>query len=157
MRLVSRSPGETRRAARILARRLAGGEILSLVGDLAAGKTVFVQGLAEGLDIRERITSPTFVIHRFHEGRLTLDHIDAYRLAGPEDIEAIGAWEFLGAAGRVAAIEWGDRVEPMLDRFYRIRIEPAGPETRTLSLETIGGDVPPAFIEALAEIAAGHP
>ncbi|MBN1417188.1 MAG: tRNA (adenosine(37)-N6)-threonylcarbamoyltransferase complex ATPase subunit type 1 TsaE, partial [Planctomycetes bacterium] len=129
MRLVSRSPDDTRRAARILAGGLAGGEIISLVGELGAGKTVFVQGLADGLGIRERITSPTFVIHRFHEGRLTLDHIDAYRLAGAGDLDAIGAWEFLGAPGRVAAIEWGERVESVLERFWRIRIESNGPES----------------------------
>jgi len=84
-----------------------GGEVIGLIGPLAAGKTVFVQGLAEGLGVKDcAITSPTFVIMNLYQGRLPLCHVDLYRFNDP--IETIGLDEYLNWDG-VTAIEWADR------------------------------------------------
>ena len=84
-----------------------GGEIIGLIGPLGTGKTVFVQGLAEGLGITDSaITSPTFVIMNLYQGRLPLCHIDLYRFDAP--LETIGLDEYLNWKG-VTAIEWADK------------------------------------------------
>ncbi|MBI4617597.1 MAG: tRNA (adenosine(37)-N6)-threonylcarbamoyltransferase complex ATPase subunit type 1 TsaE [Planctomycetes bacterium] len=107
---------ETIALGRALGERLRGGEILSLVGSLGAGKTQFVKGLAAGLgvpDADRTVTSPTFVLLAIHHGRLPLYHFDAYRLSGAEDFEWTFGGDFLSAGG-VAAIEWADRVAGFL-------------------------------------------
>lgn len=107
-----RTVGEaaTRALARRLGEQLAGGELITLEGPLGAGKTVFAKGLAEGLGIDpDDVVSPTFVLHRQHQGRLRLDHVDAYRLADPEELELLGLFDAHGA-GAVLLIEWASRV-----------------------------------------------
>lgn len=137
--VMSRSEAETERIAERFARTLRGGEVLLLSGELGAGKTVFVRGLARGLGIRGRITSPTFVMMRVHEvgskavgqqgSRATkrsgalrlygstalqpirhLVHVDAYRVRDARELEAIGLDEWIGRPDTVVAIEWGERV-----------------------------------------------
>lgn len=103
------------RRARVLA---PAGAFLALHGDLGAGKTVFVQGLAAGLAITEDapVVSPTFTIARSYEvedSPLELHHVDAYRLTGVEDLETIGFEEMCGV-GRVTCVEWASRVEGAL-------------------------------------------
>jgi tRNA threonylcarbamoyladenosine biosynthesis protein TsaE len=102
------SPEETRALARRLGKLCRGGEIILLSGDLASGKTCFVQGLASGLGTPEelRITSPTFVLHTEYLGRLRLNHLDLYRLDSPEALNALGVWDILTEEGAVAAVEW---------------------------------------------------
>jgi tRNA threonylcarbamoyladenosine biosynthesis protein TsaE len=91
-----------------LGRTLVGGEVLALTGELGAGKTVFVKGLALGLNIKDVITSPTFVLVKSYEGRLSLHHIDFYRLENPLDLESIG-FEYFLCGGGVVAIEWAEK------------------------------------------------
>jgi tRNA threonylcarbamoyladenosine biosynthesis protein TsaE len=91
-----------------LAAVLRPGDVLLLVGELGAGKTCFVQGLARGLGVAEQVTSPTFILMREYHGRLPLYHLDAYRLEGAGDLFAIGAEEYLDGEG-VLVVEWGDR------------------------------------------------
>ena len=104
----SGSPVETRELAEALGALLAGGEFICLYGDLGAGKTTFVQGMAKGLGVREEyITSPSFALVNEYAGRAPLYHIDLYRLTGPEDLDDIGFAEYPGEG--VAAVEWPER------------------------------------------------
>jgi len=102
------SPEQTRRLGRALAARLCPGDLICLRGALGAGKTTLIQGLAEGLGVRDWVTSPSFTIVHQHEGRVPLYHLDLYRL-GPGDLREIGIEEIL--AGRaVVAVEWAERL-----------------------------------------------
>lgn len=94
--------------ARRLAELLRPGDVVLLEGELGAGKTCFVRGIAEGLGVRERVLSPTFTLLREYEGRLPLYHLDAYRLEGPWDLHDLGLEEYLEGQG-VLAVEWADR------------------------------------------------
>jgi tRNA threonylcarbamoyladenosine biosynthesis protein TsaE len=104
------SVAETREAGRQLAGLLRGGEVLSLEGPLGAGKTTFVQGLAEGLGCRaDEVSSPTFtLVHEYPDGRLPLVHLDLYRLDSPDELAALGFDDLL-AGPTIAALEWGDK------------------------------------------------
>jgi tRNA threonylcarbamoyladenosine biosynthesis protein TsaE len=109
MTLRSDSPSKTREIAADLAATLDAGAVLSLVGDLSAGKTEFVKGLAIGLHCGSEVTSPTFtLVHEYRDGRLPLYHMDLYRLDDVRDLEGIGFDEYLMGAG-ICAIEWADK------------------------------------------------
>lgn len=127
-------------------------DVIALRGELGAGKTTLVRGIARGLGIDEReVTSPTFVIVHEHDGgRLPLFHIDMYRLA-PGDTPSTG-WDEALSSGGVAAIEWPDRVEAWLpaDRLdvrlthqgaevRHIQVEPTGPRSTRLRDEALPG------------------
>jgi len=109
MQRVSCSPEETRQMGSEVVRNAPAGTVLSLIGDLGAGKTEFVKGLALGLGIDSDVTSPTFtILHEYRGGRLPLFHMDFYRLHEERELDEIGFDEYLRAAG-VCAIEWGDK------------------------------------------------
>src|SRR5579864_5879815 len=114
--LHSSSARETKAWGRRLASLLSGGELLGFSGELGAGKTVFIKGLARGLNLQEeRILSPTFTMIQEHQGRVPLYHIDLYRLE-ETDIDELGLREYLFSSG-VAAVEWFERLReaPELD------------------------------------------
>ncbi|MDX9871320.1 MAG: tRNA (adenosine(37)-N6)-threonylcarbamoyltransferase complex ATPase subunit type 1 TsaE [Clostridia bacterium] len=113
----SRSAEKTRALACSLGKLLSGGELIALEGELGAGKTLFVQGLAQGLGITEPVTSPTFTLLNLYEGRLNLAHFDIYRLPVPEALEEIGYEEYFYGPG-VAAVEWSDLVGSYLPENY---------------------------------------
>ncbi|HEX4086969.1 MAG TPA: tRNA (adenosine(37)-N6)-threonylcarbamoyltransferase complex ATPase subunit type 1 TsaE [Chthoniobacteraceae bacterium] len=123
--IISRSPEETFHAGCAAAAALRGGEVLALVGDLGAGKTHWVKGLAAGLGSDAVVTSPTFaLIHEYGGGRLSLYHIDCYRLERPEELVAIGIDDYLDGRG-VLVIEWADKFPeliPAAARWLRFRI-----------------------------------
>lgn len=104
----------TRAVAACLAAHFAGGEVVALCGDLGAGKTVFVQGLARGLEVRELPTSPSFVIIHHYPGRLMLYHVDLYRLE-PEQVQGLGIEEIM-TPDSVVAIEWAERLPQHLSQ-----------------------------------------
>lgn len=114
---------QTAYVARELARKLQGGDVIALQGNLGAGKTTFTQLLAKELGIRNRVTSPTFVMMNLYavrnkEARLNgvrhLCHIDAYRLKGAEGLRAIGAEEYIGKYDTIVVIEWAERVKGII-------------------------------------------
>jgi len=108
--VVTRSSGETEQLAADLAARFHGGEVVLLSGELGAGKTAFVRGLARGLGSDpEEVASPTFVLLTAYPGPLTLHHADLYRLAGNGDEAELGLEELPGPRG-VLAIEWAERL-----------------------------------------------
>lgn len=136
--LRSDSPARTVSFGRRLAPLLAAGDVAVLTGDLGAGKTCLVKGVAEGLGIEGRVTSPTFNILLAHAGRLTLNHFDLYRLEREEQLEDIDFWGTLESGG-VSFIEWGDRFPGALpaDRLdVSLRID--GDEERSLVAEPTG-------------------
>ena len=107
--LISHSPAETIALGEQWGRAAQSGLVVALSGDLGAGKTQFVKGLAVGLGITERVHSPTFALLNIYSGgRLTLFHVDLYRLDAPQQIAAAGLEDYLTPAG-VTVIEWADR------------------------------------------------
>ncbi|HEY3346970.1 MAG TPA: tRNA (adenosine(37)-N6)-threonylcarbamoyltransferase complex ATPase subunit type 1 TsaE [Nitrospirota bacterium] len=114
------------------------GDYICLHGDLGAGKTTLVQGLALGLGVTDKyITSPSFALVNEYRGRFTLYHIDLYRLAGPEDLDDIGFPEYPGEG--VAAVEWPERAGGMLPaEMLEIFIEYADDGGRDISFRAAG-------------------
>ena len=112
--IISHSPTETFDYGRQLASELRPGNILALTGELGAGKTCLVKGIAAGLGIAQDVTSPTFtLIHEYRGGRLPLYHVDLYRLDTIADAVGIGIEEYLPSDG-VTVIEWAEKIEPLL-------------------------------------------
>ena len=123
------SPDATRALAAALGPLLEPGDVVSLVGDLGAGKTAFAQGLAAGLGVGGPVTSPTFTIVQEYEGRLPVAHVDVYRLDTVQDLYDLGFDELIDD-GRVTIVEWGDLIAQALpaDRLV-VRIEPGAADT----------------------------
>ena len=115
MEFVSDSVEQTEALGARLAGALGPGAVVAFTGDLGAGKTAFTRGLARGLGVPGRVTSPTFTIVDEHEGgRLPLFHFDLYRLGGADELYDIG-WEDYLARGGVCAVEWSERMEDALE------------------------------------------
>jgi tRNA threonylcarbamoyladenosine biosynthesis protein TsaE len=135
----SDSVEKTEAIAADLASRLRGGECVALYGELGAGKTQFVRGLAAGLGANPRgVFSPTFVLLNIYRGgRLAVFHLDAYRAGGPADLEGIGFAELLEQGG-VVVVEWAERIADILPRQrIEVRITATGENTRKISIETL--------------------
>ena len=134
MEHTTRSEQETAAVAKALAEDLRAGDILLLSGTLGAGKTAFVRGLAEGLDIDPgEVSSPTFtLVHEYRGGRLALYHVDLYRLDRTAT-DALGLDE-LGVDNGVLAIEWPDRLTHALEGARPVRIEIVDDTTRRISI-----------------------
>jgi tRNA threonylcarbamoyladenosine biosynthesis protein TsaE len=133
----SNSVEQTMRLAGELVGRLGGGECVALHGELGAGKTQFVRGLVRGLGGRERaVSSPTFVLLNMYDGgRLVVYHLDAYRVQGAEDFEAIGFGELLEQDG-VVVVEWAERVRELLPAAtIHVRITATGRRTRRIEVQ----------------------
>ena len=114
MERYSASEQETEAIGRELAQRLAPGAVVAFTGDLGAGKTAFVRGMAQGLGISQRVTSPTFtIVNEYEGGALPLFHFDMYRLDSADDLFDIG-WEDYLARGGVCAVEWSEQVADAL-------------------------------------------
>ena len=115
MTYVTNSPAETEALGQRLAEQLQPGDMIAYTGDLGAGKTAFTRGLARGLGITERITSPTFtIVNEYQGGRLPLFHFDMYRLGSSDELYEIG-WEDYLARGGVCAVEWSGIVADALE------------------------------------------
>ncbi len=144
------SPADTRLWAARLAAYLEVGDFVALCGPLGAGKTCFVQGLGAGLGIEGRITSPTFIIIRYHRGPLPLCHADAYRINSSEEIEEAGLLEYLSDS--VVALEWADQVpEIWLNQHFVVRLSFADKGRR---LELSGRGPRPSQI--ISELSNAH-
>jgi tRNA threonylcarbamoyladenosine biosynthesis protein TsaE len=152
--LRSTGPGTTRAIGRALGRAAEPGTLIALVGELGAGKTQLAKGVAEGLDVPTVVNSPTFVLMNEHVGRLRLYHVDAYRLAEPEEVIDAGLLEERQADG-VVVVEWADRLDGWLPAD-RLEISIAGddldPSVRTLRWSARGD-----AHERLADAALGSP
>ena len=115
MELLSHSPEDTEDIGARLAEQLEPGAVVAFTGDLGAGKTAFVRGLARGLGIAERVTSPTFtIVNEYEGGRLPLFHFDMYRLGSADELFDIG-WEDYLRRGGVCAVEWSENIADALE------------------------------------------
>jgi tRNA threonylcarbamoyladenosine biosynthesis protein TsaE len=133
---VTASAAETEGVAEALARGFRGGEVVLLSGELGAGKTTFVRGLARGLGgDPEEVASPTFVLLTSYPGRLVLHHADLYRLRGTGDERELGLEELPGARG-VLAVEWAERLRDLpWARVLRVTLDHAGGDARRVRIE----------------------
>ena len=107
---ISRSPEETQALGRLWAAQVPSGTVIGLSGDLGAGKTQLVKGIADGLGVTERVSSPSFgLVNEYETGRVMLFHLDLYRLDTPEQILAAGLEPYLVEPAGIAVVEWIDR------------------------------------------------
>ncbi len=137
MTFTTHSATETEALGEQLASRLTGGEVIAYTGDLGAGKTAFTRGLARGLGITDRVTSPTFtIVNEYEGGRLPLFHFDMYRLSSSDELYDIG-WEDYLARGGVCAVEWSEIVSDALEENELIRVDiknECGDDDRTITI-----------------------
>jgi tRNA threonylcarbamoyladenosine biosynthesis protein TsaE len=135
---ISVSAAETEGAGAHLTEKIKAGDVLALVGDLGAGKTQFVKGLARGLGSKEAVTSPTFtLLHEYRGGRLPIYHFDFYRIENLTALWAIGFDETVFGDG-VSVIEWADRFGDAIPlHAHWIRFEIASENQRKIDLSSL--------------------
>lgn len=130
LELLTASPEETRAVGEAIAPALRSGDVVSLTGDLGAGKTTFVQGVAQALGVADHVVSPTFTLVREYEGTVPIYHFDVYRLDHLQDVLDLGFEEILDLGG-IVFIEWGDAIEALLPEAYlQIELTIPGEESR---------------------------
>lgn len=122
MKFLSDGEETTLSFAEKFASSLKGGEIILLDGRLGAGKTVFVKGIAKGLDIDEEVTSPTFTLMNEYQGRLNLVHMDVYRLKSALEAYEAGLTEYFGESNTVCCIEWAENIRGAFDPCSAITV-----------------------------------
>jgi tRNA threonylcarbamoyladenosine biosynthesis protein TsaE len=144
--IITSGPMETHALGKLIGKRVDKAILIALTGDLGSGKTVFVQGLARGLDVPEAyyITSPTFTLVNEYPGRLILCHVDLYRLDpsphANEEIEDIGLYEMMHGKG-VVAVEWAERLTADLPPArIMVKINIIGHKQRKFSFRSHGSD-----------------
>ena len=117
-KIISKSPEDTFALGKQIGESVAPGSVLTLVGDLGVGKTVFTQGLAEGLGISDAVNSPTFtILQSYEEGRLPFYHFDVYRIGDISEMDEIGYEDCFYGDG-VSLIEWADLIREILPDHY---------------------------------------
>ena len=132
---ISHSQLETEEMGQKLAEKLPGGSVVAMYGDLGAGKTAFVRGMAKGMGLSCRVSSPTFTIVNEYLGERELIHFDMYRLSSADELFDIG-WEDYLSRGAVCAVEWSEKVQ---DAFFgdeiTVRIEKLSDTERKITIE----------------------
>jgi tRNA threonylcarbamoyladenosine biosynthesis protein TsaE len=152
-RAVTRSTDETLELARAVGELLRPGDVVSLVGELGAGKTVFARGVARALGVTELVVSPTFTIVREYEGRVPLVHVDVYRIDAVQELHDLG-FEEVVRDDAVTVVEWGDMIDGLLpgDRLD-VRLTPgAADDERVVEIEGHGH----SWSARAAELAVGR-
>lgn len=134
MFILSHSEADTERAGAEFAKSLKSGALVALRGELGAGKTAFVRGMASGLGIGSRVTSPTFAIVNEYPGSPELIHFDMYRLSGEDELYELG-WDDYLDRNAVVVCEWSERVPGAVKGAVTVSIEKTGPEERRIIIE----------------------
>ena len=140
IQVTTQSAAQTQRLGQILGAAIVQPSIMALNGDLGSGKTVFVQGLAKGLDVSEKyyVTSPTFTLINEYPGRYPLYHVDLYRIEHLAELDDIGLEEIL-LADAVIAIEWAEKLsEDALSNHLQLRFDITGENDRRIDLFAYG-------------------
>jgi len=129
----SNCAAETVAIGQRLAADLKPGDVVALHGELGAGKTCLVKGIARGLGVTQDVTSPTFtIVHEYRSGRLPLVHVDLYRLDAPQQADTVGIEDYFYGE-TVTVIEWAERISPLLpSRAIHVRLEWRGENERTI-------------------------
>jgi tRNA threonylcarbamoyladenosine biosynthesis protein TsaE len=150
-RAITRSADETLALAGKVGHVLRAGDLVSVVGDLGAGKTVFARGVAGGLGVTEPVVSPSFTIVREYDGRVPLVHVDVYRIDTIQELHDLG-FEEVVRDDAVTLVEWGDVIDALLPRErLDVRLDPGtADDERLVELEGHG----PSWFERAAELAA---
>ena len=141
-RIETKSAAETQALAAALAAELPPGTVLCLHGDLGAGKTCFVQGLARALGVRRPVGSPTFTLINEYKAAKPLAHIDLYRIRGAGDAFGLGLDDYLCHYPGIVAIEWAERVAELLpEDCWHVRLEAcgAGEQARRVTIDRPAG------------------
>ena len=134
MQIITHSAQETEAFGARLAESLQAGDVIAYRGDLGAGKTALTRGIAAGLGIRDRVTSPTYtIVNEYTDGRLPLFHFDLYRLSSSDELFDIG-WEDYMDRGGVCAVEWSERAEDALQDAVCVRIERLDGDRRRITV-----------------------
>ena len=137
--LISHSPEETLAIGEAWGREAQRGWVIGLSGDLGAGKTQLVKGIARGLGSPARVHSPTFaLLNEYDGGRLTLFHLDLYRLNNRDDVLIAGLEEYLVRPDAVAVVEWIERWLPFEVQGSKSKVQSSARVTRLVSIETLG-------------------
>ena len=140
MEVISKSPRETQKIAKDFSKDLKPGDIVALYGDLGAGKTVFIQGIAQGLKIKKKITSPTFVFVRTYPVKIAnkdsiFYHMDLYRGETLHDFESLGLDEIINGKN-VVVVEWASKIEDRLPKKrIDVTIKAVNEYTRRITIE----------------------
>ena len=135
LNLKSHSPEETERLGRALMDLLPDGSVVALRGELGAGKTCLVRGMARALCGNPLVSSPTFTILHEYEGGRKLHHLDLYRITSPDELIDIGFEDLISDPPAVCVIEWAERAEPCLPKKrVDLTLEHAGGDTRTIQI-----------------------
>ncbi len=137
--LTTRSAAETQALGRALMEMLPVGALVALYGDLGAGKTCLVRGMAEAAGMAERVTSPTFTLVHEYRGDRTLYHLDLYRITAPEQVLDLGYEDLFDPKDGVCVVEWAERAEGMLpERRVDIRLSHENGDARRIEMEDRG-------------------
>ncbi len=122
--IIARDPSEMEEIGIGIAEVLTDGSLVSLVGPLGSGKTTLTKGIAKGLLITEVVTSPSYLLARTYTGRLTLHHIDAYRISSLAEFAEVGLDAYLPPERGVSVVEWPERIDGLVDLSdVHVRIE----------------------------------
>ena len=150
LKFATKGPDDTRELGVSLSGVFEFGDVVLLAGDLGAGKTCLVQGIARGLGVDEQVTSPTFTLVRSYAGRLELVHADVYRLDHLEEVTDLGLTELVDGRG-VAVVEWGDVAAPALpaDHLEVALALGAGDDDRVVTMRPSG----PAWTARMVAVA----
>lgn len=142
-KIITNSFKQTQQVGYDFAKTLKGGEVLALYGNLGAGKTTFMQGLAKGLGIKKNIISPTFIIMRTYQTDINdkkleirnLYHVDLYRIEGEDDVKGLGLLELMNQPENIVALEWPDKIENVLpEKRINIYFEYIGDDKRGIGI-----------------------
>lgn len=160
--IVTNNAGETQKFGAEFAKTLKPGDVIALYGDLGAGKTTFVQGVAKGLGIQRRIISPTFIIQRTYRLNHELSpstqfyHLDLYRTEGLTDLEGLGLQELLGSEENIVIVEWAEKAKDILPKKrFDIRIEHDEKDKRKITLQKAEDDIQGIISNAIGVLKKG--
>lgn len=142
MRFISNSVADTEKLGSAFAKILKPGDIVAFTGDLGSGKTAFIRGMASGLGLAGRVTSPTYTIVNEYIGAVPLFHFDLYRLSGSDDLYDIG-WEDYISRGGICAVEWSERALDELSGCINVSISRLSDEQRFIEIEGVDEDALP--------------
>ncbi|MBA7582250.1 tRNA threonylcarbamoyladenosine biosynthesis protein TsaE [subsurface metagenome] len=149
--IITKSPEETKNLGKEVSKLTKPGDILAFYGELGAGKTCFIQGISQGLEVKDYVTSPSFTIINEYQGKVPIYHFDLFRLDNDEDILELGYEEYFYGEG-LTVIEWAEKIEQLLPKKHlKVDIKFKDRYQRTISFIS-QGDRFNKFLEELNRI-----